>query len=218
MLRFAILELLSHKPLSGYELKKRFGGSIVFFWRAGHSQIYPELKRMAEEGLVTRSEIAHEWRPTKKVYALTEKGKAELVAWIRRKAKIQVVKDEMMLKCFAFHLIPAEEAKTQIEHHRALHERRLEFYRGLERQLARKHGNPLETTDPILFWNTLTLRHAISFERMYVEWCDWACAEQEAFEARSGSARVPADRPVFGPSGDGGGSVVAEEPVTESLQ
>jgi DNA-binding PadR family transcriptional regulator len=217
MLRYAILELLSHKPLSGYELKKRFGGSIVFFWRAGHSQIYPELKRMAAEGLVMGSKIAHDWRPTKKVYALTEKGKAELVAWIGRKAKIQDVKDEMMLKCFAFHLIPPQEAKAQIEHHRALHERRLEFYRGLERQLARKHGDPLETTDPVLFWNALTLLHAIAFERMYVEWCDRACAEQEAFLARCGASPAPAEH-GFAVSGDGRADAVCEEAVTESPQ
>jgi DNA-binding PadR family transcriptional regulator len=192
-------------------LKKRFGGSIVFFWRAGHSQIYPELKRMAAEGLVVGSKIAHQWRPTKKVYAITEKGKTELVAWIGRQARIQGVKDEMMLKCFAFHLIPAKEAKAQIEHHRALHERRLELYRGLERQLARKHGDPLQTTDPILFWNTLTLRHAISYERMYVEWCSWACAEQEAFVSRCVSGRAPADPIVLVGTRDGAADLVAEE-------
>ena len=136
MLRFAILELLSHKPLCGCELKKRFGGSIVFFWRAAHSQIYPELKRMEAEGLVSGDKVPHPWRPTKKVYAITEEGTRELVRWLREATGIQAVKDEMMLKCFAFDLVSPEEAARQIDHHKTLHERRLRRYREIERDLT----------------------------------------------------------------------------------
>jgi DNA-binding PadR family transcriptional regulator len=193
MLRFAILELLSHKPLSGYELRKRFGGSIVFFWRAAHSQIYPELKRMEAERLVIADKVVHPWRPTKKVYAITDEGKRELVRWLREMPEIQAVKDEMMLKCFAFDLIPPEEAARQIEHHRTLHERRLQRYREIERDLARKHGDPLQTSEAVLFWNGLTLQHAIGFERMYVEWCTWALGQQAAFRARAGGLESSAE-------------------------
>ncbi len=181
MLRFAILELLYHKPLSGYELKKRFGGSIVFFWKAGHSQIYPELKQMEKEELVVGNKVPQQWRPTKKVYAITPKGQEELERWLRQEPKLQTVKDEMMLKCFAFHLIPAEEAEAQVRHHQKLHEERLKLYLKIKRQLEERHGRPLETHDPILFWNALTLHHAIAFERMYIDWCQWALARHRAF-------------------------------------
>lgn len=195
MLCFAILELLSRKPLSGYELKKRFGGSIVFFWRAGHSQIYPELKKMEVDEIVVSSRVTHPWRPTKKVYAITDKGRAELIEWLGQKAKLQAVKDEMMLKCFAFHLLPGDEAARQIAEHRGLHERRLEHYREIESDLIGKHGEPLETRDPILFWNNLTLQHAINFERMYVEWCDWALRQQAAFAVRAAGGEARDDQP-----------------------
>jgi DNA-binding PadR family transcriptional regulator len=185
MLRFAILELLSHKPLSGYELKKRFNGSIVFFWRASHSQIYPELRNMEAEGLIVGSRISHESRPTKKVYAITAKGRDALVRWVAEPAGLQSVKDEMMLKCFAFNLISPAEAERQITHHQRLHEQRLATYRRLEQQLVQKYGELRETTDPILFWHALTLEHAISFERMYIEWCGTARAAQQRFARRS---------------------------------
>lgn len=206
---FAILELLSVKPLSGYELKKRFGGSIVFFWRAGHSQIYPELKRMEAEGFVVASRVPHPWRPTKKVYAITERGREELILWLREKAEIQGVKDEMMLKCFAFHLIPADEAAAQIEHHRTLHEQTLQRYHEIERELGRKHGDPRDTSDPILFWHHLTLRHALAFERMYIEWCDFALAEESAFRARTAGAglRVEANAGGTAAAAAAGGSL-----------
>jgi len=187
MLRFAILELLSHKPLSGYELKKRFNGSIVFFWQASHSQIYPELRRMEADNLIAGSRIPHECRPTKKVYAITEKGRDALVRWVAEPASLQSVKDEMMLKCFAFNLVSPAEAQQQITQHQRLHEERLATYRRLEQQLVQKHGDLRQTADPILFWNALTLEHAISFERMYIDWCRTALAAQERFSRRAAS-------------------------------
>jgi DNA-binding PadR family transcriptional regulator len=171
MLRFAILELLAHKPLSGYELKRRFNGSIVFFWRANQSQIYRELRKMEKAGLIAGHKIPHEWRPTKTVYEVTAKGRAETVNWLRKAPRLQAIKDEMMLKCFAFNLISDDEAAAQIEHHRRLHQKQMDFYLQLERQLEERHGQLSRTRDPILFWNVQCLCHAIEYERMYLEWC-----------------------------------------------
>jgi len=194
MLSFAILELLHRKPLSGYELKKRFGGSIVFFWKANHSQIYPELKRMEEAGLVVSSRVTHEWRPTKRVYAITPEGEQTLKAWLRQKPKIQAVKDEMILKTFAFNLVPGEEAEAQLTHHQQLHEQRLEVYLKTKRQLEQRHKNLPETDDPIVFWNVIALEHCISFERMYIEWCGWALARQKDFLRRTATTSTEAER------------------------
>ncbi len=186
MLRFAILELLHRKPLSGYELKRRFQGSIVFFWRANHSQIYLELKRMEKDGLVEGNRIAQDLRPTKKVYAVTPKGREELVQWLRRKPKLQGTKDEMVLKCFAFHLISPEEADEQLFHHRKLHEGRLGHYLEIKRDLEERHGDLARTRDPILFWNALCLDHAIEYERMYINWCERALARHRIFKRGEG--------------------------------
>ncbi len=181
MLTFAILELLQNEALTGYELKRRFQGSIVFFWRANHSQIYLELKQMEKNGLVMSTKVPQEGRPTKNVYAITAKGQDELVRWLREKPRLQPVKDEMMLKCFAFHLIPADEADEQIAHHRELHQERLRGYLKIKKQLEEHHGDLTKTSDPIVFWNVLTLHHAIESERMYIGWCEWALARHRDF-------------------------------------
>jgi PadR family transcriptional regulator AphA len=182
MLRLAILELLDHKPLSGYELKRRFNGSIVFFWRANQSQIYRELREMEKAGVISGAKVTHEWRPTKTVYEVTPKGREELVQWLGQKPKLQAVKDEMMLKCFAFHLLPADQAEAQLVHHQKLHQQRLDFYLSLEKQLEDRHGPLNQTRDPILFWNAQCLYHAIDYERMYVEWCSRTIARHQSFE------------------------------------
>ena len=52
-LHSALLGLLARRPLTGYEILKRFTRSVVFFWHAKRSQIYAELKRMERLGFVT---------------------------------------------------------------------------------------------------------------------------------------------------------------------
>ena len=47
-----ILGMLSFGPKSGYEIKALVDRSTRFFWAASYGQIYPELKRLAEAGLI----------------------------------------------------------------------------------------------------------------------------------------------------------------------
>ena len=81
-IQYAILGLLSWRPFSGYDLKKVFADSAAFYWSGNNNQIYKALVQLHEEGLVTQ-EIQHqESLPAKKIYTLTEKGRAALKQWV----------------------------------------------------------------------------------------------------------------------------------------
>ena len=49
-LKYAILGLLKQKEMTGYDLMKQFESTLCEFWSAKHSQIYPELKKLTDEG------------------------------------------------------------------------------------------------------------------------------------------------------------------------
>lgn len=51
-LKYAILGMLMQKSMTGYELMQQFESALCEFWTANHSQIYPELKKLTEEGMV----------------------------------------------------------------------------------------------------------------------------------------------------------------------
>ena len=51
-LRHAILGLLARQPSTGYDLARLFDLSLRTTWHASHSQIYPELARLEEAGMV----------------------------------------------------------------------------------------------------------------------------------------------------------------------
>ncbi len=97
--------MLSVHPMYGYEIKKNFDRSIAYQWNANDGQIYPELKKMEKEALITSRIIQQKSKPNKKVYTLTLKGKRFLDEWLQTPTKEIFVKDEFRLKLFFFHRI-----------------------------------------------------------------------------------------------------------------
>lgn len=74
------LAVLARGPASGYEIKKTLEQPPhSLFQDASFGSIYPALNRLAEEGAVTVTALAQQKRPDKKVFALSESGRARLV-------------------------------------------------------------------------------------------------------------------------------------------
>jgi DNA-binding PadR family transcriptional regulator len=81
-LEHAILGFLQYRPFSGYDLKKVFDTSVQHFWPADQSQIYRTLARMADQGWAEVEVVRGEDRPDRKVYHITDAGRAELRRWL----------------------------------------------------------------------------------------------------------------------------------------
>lgn len=140
-LRMALLGLLAAEgPASGYGLTKSFGGSLNHVWQASHSQVYPELTRMVEAGLVTVSE---DGEPRgKKCYTVTEAGRAELEHWLTEVEPSRVVRNEVALRAFLLSILePAQAA--------ALAEREIEVYRHRTAQLQELRDALFTASDPV---------------------------------------------------------------------
>ena len=83
-LGYALLSLLARRDRSGYELSRSTSAPRdSLLWSAGHSQIYPELGKLANAGYVSFAAVAQARRPDKKVYRLSEAGARALKAWVR---------------------------------------------------------------------------------------------------------------------------------------
>jgi DNA-binding PadR family transcriptional regulator len=94
----ALLGLLTVQPRSGYELTKAFERDLGrYAWQAGHTSIYPELNRMAENGLV---EVTAEGARGSRTYAVTDAGRSELRSWLLTPQKPAKVRNELVLRMF----------------------------------------------------------------------------------------------------------------------
>lgn len=97
-LRSALLVLLRIAPMSGYELQKQFSHSVGYVWHAPDSQIYPELRKMAEEGLIEAEEQTRGSVATRRVYHVTDAGEENFDEWMRTPLKYQRTRDAAHLK------------------------------------------------------------------------------------------------------------------------
>ena len=78
---YVVLGMLRLGKRTGYEIKSFMDSSTRFFWVASYGQIYPELKRLEELGLVEGEAEAQGGRQ-RRAYSLTPAGEAELRSWI----------------------------------------------------------------------------------------------------------------------------------------
>jgi PadR family transcriptional regulator AphA len=184
MLRYALLALLSRRSLTGYELTKRFYGSVAFCWHAHQSQIYAELDRLDRAGWISAKREARTAGPQRRAFALTEPGRAALIDWLRAPEPELALKDEWLLRVWAVDLLGAEDARALLEACRRLHEERLRAYNGLMRKLRREHGPVERTEHEALVGPYLCLQQGIWHEEMYVRWCKWATARLSARRRR----------------------------------
>jgi DNA-binding PadR family transcriptional regulator len=107
-LRAAILGFLAIEPTSGYTLKQRFDGSVGSFWTATQSQIYRELHGLEGEGLVRVTAVPGAGKPDRRVYSLTQTGKAALARWLDEPLEPLVLRHPMLLKLVFAAGVPPE--------------------------------------------------------------------------------------------------------------
>ena len=106
------LGILTDGAASGYDLKKQFESSFAHFFAAGYGSIYPALSALAEKGLVTCEQIPQEGKPDRKVYEITDDGRAFLLKALENPTPSHKIRSEFLATmCFA-HLMPNEHVQT----------------------------------------------------------------------------------------------------------
>ncbi|WP_251551169.1 PadR family transcriptional regulator [Neobacillus muris] len=170
-IRFAMLTLLAREPLSGYDIKQQMNSRMGPFWKAGSNQVYPELAKMDEEGLVVLHGVEqNDYRPARKVYKMTESGLQELIRWTLGPTEPEIIRDEFLLKAYNSWLVEFEEMIPRLEEKKKEHEEKLTIYLDKVNELndILDRSNP---RDPILS-SINVVEFGIEYEKLYIKWCD----------------------------------------------
>src|SRR5436190_5910140 len=145
---YVILGLLRFGPRSGYEIKATVDRSTRFFWAASYGQIYPELRRLEQEGLVEGEDSPNGGR-ARRIYTLTKAGREALVSWLVSEGDLTVeLRDESLLRLFFADALPREHALQLLEGRRRGHERYLELLQAI----AELPGEDPPFVDLVLRW------------------------------------------------------------------
>ena len=155
-----VLGMLALGPRSGYDIKQLADISTRHFWAISYGQIYPELRRLSEAGLVKAEDASHGTRH-RTIYHLTPAGRKLLKQWVSDPGVEKVeIRDEMLLKLFFADAMSRKETVTHLE---AMRERHQQIAAGL------REKEPMVAAQP----------HQMKYEVMKFgiglhEWCaDW---------------------------------------------
>lgn len=183
-LQFAILGLLNYKPMTGYDLKKMFDESINHFWAASLSQIYRELGTL-ESKAYTTSVIQHQQdRPDKKIYSITESGKAAFKEWLNHfpDKLSKETRDEFTLRIFFGSNLSKEQLTAQFRRFIQEKKDKLELIQNLY-QISDAYAKDMKLFNgEELHWK-LVLRRAVLTLEMLIGWANECIGELNEQEA-----------------------------------
>jgi PadR family transcriptional regulator AphA len=166
----AILGFLNYNPYTGYDLKKIFDTSVQHFWTADQTQIYRTLARLTEKGFAEMEKIPQENRPDRKVYWITEAGRAELVQWLAGPPPMDSPRSAPLIQVFFAGILSDDEILAKFEEYAAIMHAILDQYDQASHQIAPFQE---EITSPRehFFW-LLTLENGIRNMRANLEWAE----------------------------------------------
>ncbi|MFJ9518425.1 PadR family transcriptional regulator [Kitasatospora sp. NPDC101801] len=170
-LRHAVLAALLDGEFSGYQLAKAFDIGVANFWHALPQQLYTELAKLEQAGLITGREVVQEGRPNKRVYQVTGTGRAELETFAATPAKPSFIRDDLLVKAQYADRIGTAEVIGQLDERAAAAAAKVE----LLGELLKKLRGDLDEDEFLLHGERigpyLTCLRGITHERETRDWC-----------------------------------------------
>ncbi|MEW1846798.1 PadR family transcriptional regulator [Nonomuraea angiospora] len=162
-LRMALLALIAGAPRSGYDIGQEFDGVLKYVWHAKPTQVYPELKRLASEGLIKEQGAGPRGR---RPYEITEEGVRQLREWLMTTSTDHSQRNETVLRSFALWLVEPEEAQAFLREEMEYHRARLRGMRALMKGL--------DLSQPADRASLLGLEAGVRRLEAMISWAEWA--------------------------------------------
>jgi DNA-binding PadR family transcriptional regulator len=162
-LRHALLGALAYAPRTGYGLMKHFRGSLAYAWPASHSQIYPELARLLDAGLIEQTGAGPRGSKT---YAATPAGLAEVRRWLRETEPDRGSRNDPLLRAFFVWLLERDEAA-------AFFRSEADYQRGLLAELREIELQPGPRDAKDVAYR-IALEHGLRVTEAKLAWAEWA--------------------------------------------
>lgn len=169
---YVLLGMLSHEPMTGYEIKKSLDTALRFFWGGSYGSIYPTLSQLEKDGMVTKENTSSNGRE-RISYSITEHGKEALQEWLQQPAEKDELRYETILKLYFGNESGMEEARKHIERFEEKCKNELMVLHFFEENLKQC----LEEDAHKYYY--LTVRFGIKTYEAYLEWCKEAKGQIE---------------------------------------
>lgn len=163
-----ILGALMRGPAHGYSLRSDFLTKVLEEFGINDGQLYPLLKKMADEELIRKEIEYREAGPNRHNYHITDKGREEFLSWLtgsegeERAFRYEIIrKDEFLNKSMYFKLLEKATASEKIKGRIKEAESTLEDFNKAYKDMSERKMDPL---------NILVLKYCIMNQETRLNW------------------------------------------------
>ena len=104
--------------MSGYDMKRLLEKMSKFYWAESNSQLYPILKKLEEQQLVTSRIDPDSGARQRRIYSITDLGLETLCQWLKSPLEMPQYREEVLLKLALGNNIPIEDTLNHIKNYR----------------------------------------------------------------------------------------------------
>ncbi|MFD8984526.1 PadR family transcriptional regulator [Streptomyces sp. NPDC059564] len=170
-LRHAVLAALLDGEYSGYQLAKAFDVGVANFWHALPQQLYAELAKLEKDGLVAGRQVVQENRPNKRLFRVTDAGRAELEDFAAAPPKPSFIRDDLLVKVQTADRIGTAPVIGQLEERAAAAEAKIELLGKLLRGMRGEMDEAEYLIRGERIGGYLTCLRGMAFEEGHRDWC-----------------------------------------------
>lgn len=163
-----ILGALMRGPAHGYSLRSDFLTKVLEEFGINDGQLYPLLKKMADEDLIRKEIEYRETGPNRHNYHITDKGREEFLNWLKgnegeeRAFRYEMIrKDEFLNKSMYFKLMEGRKAAEKIAEQIRETESTIEDFNKAYKDMSERKMDPL---------NILVLKYCIMNQETRLKW------------------------------------------------
>jgi DNA-binding PadR family transcriptional regulator len=163
-------ELATEGAMTGWQLYETAARSLARVWNVTRSQVYLELGRLQEAGLI--EPVGESGPRASRPVRITPAGRAAFSGWIAswadREPRDDQLRSPLLLTVFFGEFLPPETLRRVLAEYRPRYQRQLE-------QLERMHaalGEHQQRAAP-----TAVLRRGIAYREMMIRWIDGVLAD-----------------------------------------
>ncbi|WP_277281045.1 PadR family transcriptional regulator [Streptococcus hyointestinalis] len=113
--RDIILGILSQSEKTGYEINDILQNRLSYFYDGTYGMIYPTLRKLEQECLVSKKVIVQTGKPNKNVYSITPAGEKELLNYLESDVADDSFKSDFLMRLFFATNLSDQEIVTLIE-------------------------------------------------------------------------------------------------------
>lgn len=109
--REIILGILQDGPQTGYEINEVLQTRLNHFFDGTFGMIYPTLKKLEAEGLVSKKQVMQIDKPNKNVYSITAEGEKIIAEALLKPTSDEVLKSDFLMRLYFSKHLNAKQVK-----------------------------------------------------------------------------------------------------------